>query len=50
MLSNYIITRYWLNQQGGNNDKKWDTLEHNGVIFPPEYEPNKTPIIYNGKE
>ena len=51
MLNNYIITLYWLNKQlGGDKKKKWDTLEHNGVIFFPDYEPINIPIIYDGKE
>ena len=50
MLNNYIITLYWINQLGGDRKKQWDTLEHNGVIFYPDYEPIKVPIIYDGKE
>lgn len=49
MLNNYIITLYWLNKQiGGDKKKKWDTLEHNGVIFFPDYKPINVPVIYNG--
>jgi len=51
MLNDYIITLYWLKKQlGGNKIKKWDTLEHNGVIFYPEYKPINIPILYDGKE
>lgn len=36
---------------GGVNDSpKWTVLKHNGPMFPPEYEPHKTPVIINGKE
>ena len=50
MLNNYIITLYWLKKQsGGDKIKKWDTLEHNGVIFYPEYEPINIPILYEKK-
>ncbi|KAJ1672074.1 DNA topoisomerase 1, partial [Spiromyces aspiralis] len=28
---------------------KWTTLEHNGVLFPPPYEPHGVPLLYNGK-
>ena len=36
---------------GGVNDKpKWTVLKHNGPMFPPEYEPHKTPVIINSKE
>lgn len=50
MLNNYIITKYWINQMGGDKEEKWTTLEHNGVIFPDDYEPTQTPIKYDGKE
>ena len=51
-MHNYIITHYWLkNQFGGkNNEKMWDTFEHNGVMFPPEYEVINVPILYENKE
>ena len=29
---------------------KWTTLEHNGVLFPPPYQPHNVPVIYNGVE
>ena len=36
-----------LSQIGGkNNKKRWDTLQHNGPLFPDEYQPHKTPLIY----
>ncbi|KAG0590927.1 hypothetical protein KC19_1G136400 [Ceratodon purpureus] len=28
---------------------KWQTLEHNGVIFPPPYEPHGVKMLYDGK-
>eukprot|EP00758_Cryptobia_borreli_P006491 Tbor_TRINITY_DN5162_c0_g1::TRINITY_DN5162_c0_g1_i4::g.26013::m.26013/K03163/TOP1; DNA topoisomerase I len=34
----------------GRGEKKWDTLEHNGVLFPPEYVPHGIPIFYKGIE
>jgi DNA topoisomerase-1 len=39
-------------QEGGAaaNKKQWTTLEHNGVQFPPPYEPHGIPVLYNGKE
>lgn len=30
-------------------EKRWTTLSHNGVLFPPEYVPHKIPILYNGE-
>lgn len=29
---------------------KWETLVHNGIKFPPEYQQKNIPIIYDGKE
>ena len=29
--------------------KKWRFLEHNGVIFPPKYEPHGVKMKYNGE-
>ena len=31
--------RWWEDPTKGDGTKKWTTLEHNGVTFPPEYEP-----------
>ena len=28
--------------------KLWKTLEHNGVVFPPPYEPHGVPLTYDG--
>ena len=60
MSYNYIITGMYLALQfdpgpeleGGavKSKKKWTTLEHNGVLFPPEYVMNEVPVIYNGKK
>lgn len=34
----------------GDGTKKWDTLQHNGVFFPPAYEPlpEHVKLVYNG--
>jgi DNA topoisomerase-1 len=29
---------------------QWKTLEHNGVVFPPDYEPHGVPLVYDGQE
>lgn len=29
--------------------KKWDTLVHNGVIFPPPYKPHGVKMLYDGQ-
>lgn len=31
--------RWWEDPTKGDGTKKWTTLEHNGVVFPPDYEP-----------
>jgi len=44
---------YWINIQFGgkkNNEKKWDSLEHNGVMFPNNYKSHGINLIYNGKK
>jgi DNA topoisomerase-1 len=33
----------------GDGQKKWTTLVHSGVIFPPSYTPHGVKILYNGK-
>ena len=45
-------SRYWLKCQFGGNDKedRWTTLEHNGVMFPPEYIPHNIPVVYEGSK
>lgn len=42
--------RWWEAQAVGDGTKKWTTLEHNGVVFPPEYEPlpKHVKLIYDG--
>ncbi|KAK4781512.1 hypothetical protein SAY86_015614 [Trapa natans] len=33
----------------GDGQKKWTTLEHSGVIFPPPYKPHGVKMLYKGK-
>jgi DNA topoisomerase-1 len=42
--------RWWEDPAKGDGTKKWTTLEHNGVVFPPEYEPlpKNVKFIYDG--
>ncbi|KAJ4382697.1 DNA topoisomerase 1 [Didymella sp. IMI 355093] len=42
--------RWWENTAKGDGTKKWDTLEHNGVVFPPDYEPlpKNVKLVYDG--
>ena len=39
-----------MHNQTGGSKRKWETFQHNGVMFPPEYEPHGIPIIYKGTE
>ncbi|KAH7914159.1 DNA topoisomerase I [Hygrophoropsis aurantiaca] len=46
------VYRWWEAQQAnGDGEEKWQTLEHNGVIFPPPYEPlpSNVKMKYKGK-
>lgn len=45
-----MVTNYIMGVQLGGVGKKWTTLIHNGVLFPPEYVQHFTPIIYQGTE
>jgi DNA topoisomerase-1 len=42
--------RWWEDQSKGDGTIKWTTLEHNGVVFPPEYEllPKNVKMKYDG--
>ena len=46
-LFNYFV----YSQFGGkkNNNAKWESFSHNGVLFPEPYEPHKIPLLYDGK-
>jgi DNA topoisomerase I len=43
--------RWWEDPTKGDGTKKWDTLQHQGVIFPPPYEPlpKNVKTVYDGK-
>jgi DNA topoisomerase-1 len=44
------VFRWWEANPDGDGSVKWQTLEHNGVIFPPPYEPlpRHVKMKYNG--
>lgn len=44
-----IVSNFWLMHQYGGAETKWKTLEHNGVLFPPEYVKHNIPIVYLGE-
>jgi DNA topoisomerase-1 len=33
---------------GDNGEVRWQTLEHAGVLFPPEYQPHGVKMLYDG--
>lgn len=43
--------KWWENPDDLDGEVKWETLEHNGVIFPPEYEPlpKNVKLYYDGR-
>jgi len=57
-----LLTQYFINlqfqedtptsvsQTGGKINIKWTTFHHNGVVFPPKYEPHNIPIMYKGEK
>jgi DNA topoisomerase I len=54
ILEENPIRAWWReDQQGAASAEdvsiKWNTLEHNGVLFPPEYEAHGIKILYDGK-
>jgi DNA topoisomerase-1 len=48
------VNRWWELEDGAlsgkRGAKKWDTFEHHGLMFAPDYEPHNIPIKYAGKE
>lgn len=42
--------RWWEDPTKGDGTTKWTTLQHNGVVFPPPYEPlpKNVKLLYNG--
>jgi len=42
----YLFAKYLLYKQMGGG-YKWTTLEHNGIMFPPDYEPHNILFTYN---
>ncbi|KAJ2721996.1 DNA topoisomerase 1 [Coemansia sp. Benny D115] len=42
--------KWWLEQNNNDDGPKWQTLEHHGVVFPPDYEPHGIPLLYDGKK
>lgn len=52
MLSNINLFNYFVYSHFGgkkNNDVKWTTFSHNGILFPEPYIPHNIPLLYDGK-
>ena len=51
-FNEYLFDYFVNNQFGGKvgNEPKWNTFEHNGVLFPEPYKKHNIPLIYDGKE
>ena len=43
--------RRCISAQGASEDRslKWSSLEHSGVLFPPEYVPHGVKMLYDGR-
>ena len=46
----YRTSELFMVAQFGGGKYKWETLSHNGVYFPVEYDEHRIPIIYNGEQ
>jgi len=44
------VYEWWKEEEPLPDGKKWRFLEHNGVIFPPKYEPHGVKMKYDGQE
>ena len=52
-LADIIQVNKWWEQAVSDEEEveeRWKSLEHNGVLFPPKYEPHKVKIKYKGQE
>lgn len=49
-MNEYLLANHFMWQQFGGAKKKWHTLSHNGVLFPPAYVKHNVPVIYNSVE
>merc|ERR1719440_939273 len=49
------VNRWWEREDGAESGKrgakKWDTFEHHGLVYAPDFDPTGTPpMIYDGKK
>jgi len=50
LLENAMKANKWWEAAPLPDKIKWLTLEHNGVQFPPPYEPHGVPLVYDGTQ
>merc|ERR1712032_844286 len=47
------VNRWWEKEDGAlagaRGAKKWDSFEHHGLMFAPDYEPHGVPLRYDGE-
>jgi len=48
MIRTKLVANFWMLNQLGGAKTKWTTLQHNGVMFPPEYIKHNIPVVYKG--
>merc|ERR1719187_989126 len=48
LLTEKDAVRWW-DKEPYKGDIKWTTLDHNGVVFPPPYQPHNVKLLYDGK-
>ena len=44
------VNRWWEKPMTDEDGPKWNTLEHRGLLFTPEYEPHHVPLVYSGAD
>ena len=50
-IFNYLLYNQYIQIGGKKNDEiKWNTFKHNGVLFPDPYISHKKPLIYDGEK
>ncbi|XVF03737.1 hypothetical protein REPUB_Repub05bG0019500 [Reevesia pubescens] len=49
MKNSRYIKSMKVSPSSGDGQKKWSTLVHNGVIFPPPYKPHGIKMLYDGR-
>jgi len=48
LVSDKNAVRWW-DKKPYKGDIKWMSLDHNGVVFPPPYQPHGVKLLYDGK-